>query len=206
MSDAYDYKYDCEDDPYTYPGTQILKNKFNIRDARVLSTLERQITEVRILAPDEFGLPRGRFDLKHLQAFHKYLFEDIYDWAGNIRLHGFLSKGNSIFCAAEYIIPYANSVFRKMHTERFRDMNQDLFAERMAYYLSEVNAIHPFREGNGRATRLFFEAFARTNGWKLALHLIPHDALVHAMIQSMFGQTDSLADLLKIHAVPLNQD
>ena len=85
-------------------------------------------------------------------------------------------------------------------------MNQDLFAERMAYYLSEVNAIHPFREGNGRAARLFFEVFARTNGWKLALHLIAHDALVNAMSQSMFGQTDSLADLLKIHAVPLNQD
>ena len=85
-------------------------------------------------------------------------------------------------------------------------MNQDLFAERMAYYLSEVNAIHPFREGNGRATRLFFEAFARTNGWKLALHLIPHDALLNAMIQSMFGQTDALTGLLKIYAVPLNQD
>ena len=200
MLDEYDYKYDCEEDPYTYPGTRVLINKFDIRDPRTLAELERQITEVRILAPEEFGLPKGKFDLKHLQAFHKYLFEDIYDWAGSIRQHGFLSKGNSIFCSAEFIIPYANTIFKKMHAENFRDMGEEMFAERIAYYLSEVNAIHPFREGNGRATRLFFEAFARENGWKLALHHIPHDALVDAMIRSMAGPTDALAELIKKNA------
>ena len=85
MHVEYNYKYDCIVDPYTYSGTAILRNKFNIRDSSVLSKVERRITEAKLVLLQTRQLPRGHYDLKHLQAMHKYLFGDIYDWAGEIR-------------------------------------------------------------------------------------------------------------------------
>lgn len=78
MHVEYNYKYDCIVDPYTYSGTAILRNKFNIRDSSVLSKVERRITEAKLVLLQTRQLPRGHYDLKHLQAMHKYLFGDIY--------------------------------------------------------------------------------------------------------------------------------
>ncbi len=199
MPNDYDYKYDCLQDPYVYPGTTILKNKFNIRDQDILSTLERQISETKILMQNRTNseFSRGNFDLKHLQSIHKYLFGDIYDWAGKLRTEGFISKGSSIFCFAPMIESYANGIFTKMSREDFSKMDVQQCAQKFAYYLSEVNALHPFREGNGRATRLFFQALADKHGWQLSLHTIPHAQLVQAMIESMHGSTVPLSLLLE---------
>ncbi len=157
MSDEYDYKYDCLEDPYVYPGTRVLRNKIGIRRQELLSDMERQITETKILMAPHVNpdILKGNFDQKHLQAIHKYLFGDIYDWAGELRKQGFISKGQSIFCYAPMIESYARGIFSKMQCENFSQMSVKQCAEKMAYYLSEVNALHPFREGNGRATRLF---------------------------------------------------
>ena len=150
------------------------------------------MTEAQIVLLENQDPPRGNFDLKHLQALHKFLFGNIYDWAGEIRTAGFISKGKSVFCHSDFIVPYAQSLFSRMHREDFRKMTREQCAKRMAFYLSEVNALHPFREGNGRTTRLFFEIFAKTNGWDLCFAAIPHDEFVEAMIESMsgfYGQT-----------------
>lgn len=74
MHVEYNYKYDCIVDPYTYSGTAILRNKFNIRDSSVLSKVERRITEAKLVLLQTRQLPRGHYDLKHLQAMHKYLY------------------------------------------------------------------------------------------------------------------------------------
>ena len=201
MSDKYDYEYDSLQDPYVYPGTTVLKNKLDIRDREILLTLERQISETKILmqnrADSEFL--KGNFDLKHLQAIHRYLFGELYDWAGEIRTGGFICKGESVFCFAPMIESYASGIFGKMRRENFSQMNKAECAEKLAYYLSEVNALHPFREGNGRSTRLFFEALAGKHGWQLSLFKMPHEALIKAIIESMNGSLLPLIQLLKIH-------
>jgi hypothetical protein len=69
------------DDPYVYPGTSILKNRLGIRKLSELDRVERQFVRERIME----GIPRGDFDLKHLQAVHHHLFQDVYEWAGQIR-------------------------------------------------------------------------------------------------------------------------
>ena len=196
MHVEYTYKYDCIVDPYTYSGTAILRNKFNIRDSSVLSKVERRITEAKLVLLQTRQLPRGHYDLKHLQAMHKYLFGDIYDWAGEIRSAGFISKGQSIFCHSDFIVPYAQSLFSWMHREDFKGMTTEQCAKRMAFYLSEVNALHPFREGNGRTTRLFFDSFAKVNGWDLGIAQIPHDEFVAAMIESMNSSLERLEDAI----------
>ena len=199
MSDEYDYKYDCLQDPYVYPGTTVLRNKFDIRDQELLSTLERRISETKILMQNRIDseFSKGGFDLRHLQAIHKYLFGEIYNWAGEIRTAGFMSKGQSIFCFAPMIESYANAIFSKMNRENFSQMDARQCAEKLAFYLSEVNALHPFREGNGRAARLFFEAFADKHGWELSLHKMPPGELVSAMIESMNGSLAPLSQLLE---------
>lgn len=201
MSDQYDYKYDYLQDPYVYPGSTVLKNKFGIRDQKVLSTLERRISETKVLMQNrtDSEFLKGIFDLKHLQAIHKYLFGEIYDWAGEIRTEGFLSKGESIFCFAPMIQSYANGIFTKMRGEDFSQMDVKLCAEKMAYYLSEIYALHPFRAGNGRTTRLFFEALADNHGWRLSLFEIPHEELIKAIIESMNVSQVPLSQLLAKH-------
>ena len=192
MLDEYTYKYDCIIDPYTYSGSKVLRNRLNIRNSEALSKVERRTTEARLILLDTQDPPSGQFDLKHLQALHKFLFGSVYDWAGQIRTAGFISKGKSIFCHSDFIVPYAQSLFSRMHKEDFRRMTKEQCAKRMAFYLSEVNALHPFREGNGRTTRLFFEIFAQANGWKIGISSIPHDVFVEAMIESMNGSLEKL--------------
>lgn len=199
MSDQYDYEYDSLNDPYVYPGTTVLRNKLGIRQQDILSDLERQITETKILmlGRGDLAIPKGNFDLRHLQAVHKYLFGEIYDWAGEIRQQGFISKGQSVFCYAPLINSYARGIFGKMQQENFSQVDVKECAQRLAYYLSEVNALHPFREGNGRATRLFFEMFAVNHGWNLVFKRVPHEAFVQAMIESMNGSLVPLSELLE---------
>ena len=203
MRDEYDYKYDSITDPYTYPDSTVLRNKLNIRDSDILNKVERRITEAKLVLLETNQIPKGHFDLNHLQAMHKYLFGDIYEWAGEIRSAGFISKGKSIFCHSDFIVPYAQSLFNRMHQENFKSMSHEACAKRMAFYLSEVNAIHPFREGNGRTTRLFFESFAKANGWNLCISQIPHQIFVEGMIESMSGPLDKLENALAQVLTPI---
>ena len=90
------------DDFYCYPGTSVLMNRLNIRDYNTLQEAEHKISYVNIaeLQKNPF---KGVFDLKYLQKIHKFIFEDIYTWAGRIRGGQFFSKGETEFCIAPMI-------------------------------------------------------------------------------------------------------
>jgi cell filamentation protein len=91
---------------------------------------------------------------------------DIYDWAGQLRTVA-IAKG-TWFCLPQYIESAAVEVFQALHGESLLcGLPQDVFTERLTYYLGEVNAIHPFREGNGRAQRAFVEQLAGDAGFIL---------------------------------------
>lgn len=189
--------YETLPDPYVYPGTTILKNKFDIRDEKILSTLERQITETRTLLLSREGsdIFEGNFDLKHLQAIHRNMFSDIYDWAGELRKNDFISKDKYVFCSAALIETYANSIFSKMRLEPFSQMTRIECAQKMAYYLLQVNALYPFRAGNVRAILVFFEALAVRHGWQLRVFRVPLKELRKAMMKR---SDDSLRELSRM--------
>ncbi len=190
---AYDYTYDSND-PYVYKGTDVLINKFGLTDFDELWSVERELSGVAA-AELEVEPIKGGFDLDHLKAIHKALFEEIYEWAGNIRERGFISKGNSLFCKAELIIPYSDDLFANLQKENYlRGLSRKEFVERIAFYISEINALHPFREGNGRTQRIFANQLAKQAGWELNLKTVDPESLCDAYIESM----TKLDDLVKL--------
>jgi cell filamentation protein len=154
------------DDPYTDPVSGVLRNKFGLSTAAELEAAEREITHAALILLRE-GPVRATYDLPHLCAVHRRIFGDIYDWAGQVRSVA-IAKG-SLFCLPQYIEPSAAGIFSELRDEKFlQSLERDAFVARLAYYLGEVNAIHPFREGNGRTQRAFFEQLASDAGFTLA--------------------------------------
>jgi cell filamentation protein len=194
----YDYSYDS-DDEYLYPDTDVLVNCFGIKDHKALAEQERLITGVKIVELDSLMIP-GDYDLAHLCSFHKFIFGDIYPWAGKPRTKSFISKGKSLFCAPEYIVSYAHDLFTKLKSEHcLAGLDKDRFIKRITFFIAEINALHPFREGNGRAQRAYANQLARNAGWELNLRDIDPKELCNAYIESMHVDTEKLEDLLMKH-------
>ena len=133
-------------DPYCYKGTSVLKNRQGIRSQDRLTRLETAVVAQRALEP----LPRGTFGTRHYRAIHRHLFADIYRWAGSYRTVR-IGKGASMFCYPEYIDAEMTKLFSGLiGAQYFQGLSADGFSMRAAEFLAELNAIHPFREGNGR--------------------------------------------------------
>ena len=153
-------------DPYTDPVTGVLRNKLGLSTAAELEAAEREITHAALILLRETPV-RATYDLPHLCAVHRRVFGDIYVWAGQVRSVA-IAKG-SLFCLPQYIEPSAAEIFCQLRDENFlQSLERDAFIDRLAYYLGEVNAIHPFREGNGRIQRAFFEQLAYDAGFTFA--------------------------------------
>ncbi len=148
---------------YCYPDSDVLKNRLGIRDREQLRQLERRLTMLRILELVDRPI-QGKFDLKHLQSIHKYIFQDVYEWAGMIREVD-IAKGN-MFCNVKFIESQAEKIFGEMKEENYlQGLTEKEISARLAYYFSEINALHPFREGNGRCQREFIRTLALQAGY-----------------------------------------
>lgn len=175
-----DYNYEFEhDDYYCYPNSRVLKNKLGITDAAVFEQAERDFTYLRSLEASQTHI-RGKFDYAHLKRIHKFLFGDIYEWAGKPRQVN-ITKGNQ-FCRVECIEEQMEELFGKLKKEnclRNLDSKEEI-AARLAYYLGEINAVHPFREGNGRTQRMFIEHLANSLGYRLDFSRVSQQEMVQA--------------------------
>lgn len=168
-------------DPYVYSGSNVLINKFNIKNQEKLDDLELGCFVVAL----KNGIPEGNFDLNHLKNIHKSLLGDLYPWAGEIRSVN-IAKPSGTFCASNFIEPELNKLFNKLSKDNLLENIEDknMFIEKFAYYLGEVNAIHPFREGNGRTTRVFFQELAVHNGYYLDFSKVSKNEYIHAAMTS----------------------
>jgi cell filamentation protein len=192
------------DDFYCYPSTNTLVNRFNIRDYHKLQEIERDYTHVKIALIATNPI-KGAFDLKYLQRIHRFIFEDVYSWAGKIRGGQFFSKGETQFCRAPMIYTYADNVFNKLRDEKWlRNLTHELFIERLAYYMAEINALHPFREGNGRTQRAFFEELTRRAKYELNLGNTDPDELLKADIAAYNKDYAPLIKILNDIIVKIN--
>lgn len=181
-------------DPYSDPVTGVLYNKLGLSTAAELETAEREITHAALVLLDESPVS-VTYDLSHLRAIHGQIFGDIYEWAGQIRTVA-IAKG-AMFCPPQYITSAATGIFRELHDEDcLHGLHRDAFIERLGYYLGEVNALHPFREGNGRAQRAFFRQLARGAGVTLAWQHLDATRNVEASAAIMRGDPEPMRSML----------
>jgi cell filamentation protein len=187
-------------DPYLDLDSGVLRNRLGIIDPPDLAQAEAVLTASRIYDLERSDLP-GSFDLAHLRAFHRHIFGDLYDWAGELRTVS-IGRG-SLFCLPEHLGGDGEELFAWLARTGFlRDLDRDAFVHGLTALLSDLNALHPFRDGNGRTQRAFVAQLARSAGhpvrWSamdpaenIAACRAAHegdDARLHAMLDKLVGR------------------
>lgn len=188
--------YEQRNSNYCYPNSNTLINKLDIKDEKTLQKYEAKITAAKLLALRQKGII-GNFDIEHLNKIHTYLFEDIYPFAGKFRNEN-IAKGVFRFAEWEYIEPELQRLLKQLKDENYLSgLSKKELAEKLAYYLSELNVLHPYREGNGRTIREFIRELALKNGYNLNLSKVSPQDFLNASIESI-ADTTNLTNLISI--------
>lgn len=181
--------YNTRNSIYCYPGTNILINKLDIRDSNKLFRLETQIVLAKSYILRQ-NLKIHKFDKKHFIYIHQFLFEDLYPFAGKFRTEN-IAKGSFRFAEWQYIESQLDRLLEELKQENYLEgLNKENLAKRLAYYLSELNVLHPFREGNGRTIREFIRELAFKNGYLLDLQKTTPEKMFYACVKSVYDPTD----------------
>ncbi len=177
------------DKTYCYPPDySVLKNKLNIRDAAKLDYKEREIVTQRIRQ----GSPTGDFDLSHLQAIHKHLFQDIYEWAGQIRTVE-IYKGAQQFQFRQYIGNGMQDIHGRIQKAGYlQGLNSKDFASRAGEIIGDVNYVHPFRDGNGRTQLQYLKQLGERAGHSIDLRKLEKEKWLEASRQAHGGDNYEL--------------
>lgn len=187
-----------------YDGTTCLINKLGIRDDKVLERVEAEITFAKSVLLERNSVI-GNFDFEHFKEIHKFLFSDLYDFAGEIRTVD-ISKKRTRFLSAGQIEQTAEKLFSKVASGVLDDLPFDEFVKEIATLYNEVNFLHPFREGNGRTQRIYFTQLIRKYGYDINFSDIDTDFLMIATIQASGGVLDFLIEFFKESIVAKAED
>ena len=147
---------DANWDNYFYPGTNVLKNKLGITDAEILRQVEADVTFKRLTELYDNPID-GNFDTKHYQDIHRYLFKDIYDFAGLFRSVDM--RKDFYFTTSKEIEKSLKIVLDEMHNDFLKCRTYQDFVIFLSEFYYDILTVHPFREGNGRTTREFLREF-----------------------------------------------
>lgn len=178
---------------YCYKDTDVLINKENIRDAKALAQYEADITMLRQYQLEKEQAVRGRFGITHLKRIHKYIFQDIYPFAGKFRIEN-IYKGSTLFCQWQFIEENLKKLFNELKKDNYlKGPSPEEFSKKAAYYMSELNMIHPFREGNGRCIREFMRQLALNAGYIVNWSLIKSETLFEATITAVNNSLEPLS-------------
>ena len=182
-------------DPYLLPGSDVLRNRCGITDRAVLAEFELKASLDRVveLAANPVA---GSFDLPHLCAIHRYIFQDVYEWAGSIRTVD-IAKG-MWHCRFDVIESQARKVFDAIAADNYLvGRGREQFVAGLAEHWGEVNALHPFREGNTRTQRVFFGQLALVAGWPIDWSRLDYGAFIEARYENLrTANSDRLAAVL----------
>jgi cell filamentation protein len=184
-------------DPYTYPGTNVLRNLLDIRDPNELAAFEANATAARLIELDAAPVAGG-FEVGHLQAIHRYIFQDVYAWAGEFRTVN-ISKSGHLFAVAGFIAPALEEVVRRLAAEHhLKGADLQRFADRAGFFMGEINAVHPFRDGNGRAQREFIRELAIEAGFAVDWSRVTREQMMAASLESFrTGDSSAMASVIK---------
>jgi cell filamentation protein len=168
---------------YCYEDSAVLINKLGIKNHAQLKRAEDEITYQRLIELSHAPI-NGNFTLTHLLNIHKYIFSDLYSFAGKIRRED-IFKGQTRFFPHYLIKRELLKLLSKLKNEAYLfGLPREGMIERLAYYLSELNIIHPFREGNGRTIREFIRLLAERSNYLIDWSKIGKKELLDAVIES----------------------
>lgn len=180
-------------DPYVDPKTGVLRNKLGLRSATKLDRIERRLVSQRIAE----GIPAGDFDLAHLKAIHRHLFQDVYEWAGQIRTVE-ISKNADQFQFVRYIETGMADVHRRLTAANFlRKLKRPAFAAKAGEIIGDINHVHPFREGNGRTQLQYLKQLAAEAGHSLQLTKLHGADWIAASRSANRGDYAPMAEAIK---------
>ncbi|EGB0743598.1 putative adenosine monophosphate-protein transferase Fic [Salmonella enterica] len=179
-------------DPYLYPGLNVMRNRLGIHQAQRLARAAYEMTALRAATIELGPLVRG---LPHLCAIHRQLYQDIFDWAGQLREVD-IYQGDTRFCHFAYIEKEGNALMQELEEEGYLvGLAHEKFVERLAHYYCEINVLHPFRLGSGLAQRIFFEQLALHAGYALSWQGIAVETWQQA------NQSGAMGDLSALQAI-----
>lgn len=193
----------AELDPYLVPRTQVLRNKLGLTDEIALRQYDYEASAARAMELRERPIA-GRFDLDHLKAIHRHLFQDVYEWAGQPRTTG-LSKGGSSFVRVELIDAVGAKLAQRLEADGYlRGLDKGMFTKKLTEHFAAWNSMHAFREGNGRATREFFGELARGAGYVIDFRRIDNsrDQWNQASRRAHAGDLIGLEEILRAAVRP----
>lgn len=181
------------DKAYCYPPHYtVLKNKLGIRDPDQLDAAERLFVTERMSQ----DVPAGDFDLAHLQAIHRHLFQDVYAWAGEIRTVE-IAKGGSQFQPRQFIETGMADVHRRLAGQNYlQGRDPESFAREAGRIIGDVNYVHPFREGNGRTQFEYLAQLAERAGHPLDLKRITPEQWISASRSAHQGEYDPISQAI----------
>lgn len=179
---------------YCYTGTNVLRNRYGIRDNARLKQKENYTVSIRQQELTQTPL-HGRFTANHLCRIHWYLFGEVYPFAGHYRRES-IAKGKTVFEMPKDIERKLKKLLAELKSENYlKNTPPQSLLPRLAYYFAELNFLHPFREGNGRATREFVRQLLLLNGYTVDWALVEVETLRKAMETSVFD-VSALIDVL----------
>lgn len=185
-------------DSLFYPddGSRVPINKLGLKN---WSDLEQAETTIILRKMQELPEEAQEISFKGLKALHKYLFEDVYDWAGKPRTYT-TGRGEAAFARPEFIESEMERIFKELIKENYlQNLDLNKFAERAAYYVNEINAVHPFIEGNGRTQRLFLTELVEKAGYEFSLEQaqITKDEWYKASEEGFYQSNDKTTKIIK---------
>ena len=194
MSESKSGLYETRDSIYCYKGSNVLINKLNIHDNKILKQAEEKIVATKLFILRQNTMIKN-FDVNHFKGIHKFLFEDIYPFAGKFRTEN-IAKGFFSFAEWEFIEDELSNLLKKLNaSNNLKNLKRDEFVKAIAYYLSELNVLHPFREGNGRTIREFVRELCYVNDYLFDLQKIEPEDFLNACIKSVVD-TSELENLI----------
>lgn len=187
--------YDAINSRYTYKNSSVLKNKLNITTEEKLKEYETKMVALKLASIDKADFKRT-YDEEHLKAIHKYLFEDVYDFAGQYRLEN-ITKDNFIFSQYQYIDENIKEVFKKTNIQSLEDLPFEKLIIKLSDFMTDLNVLHPFREGNGRATREFIREFLDKLGFEINWFEIDYNDILRASMLAVIDDSEQIELLRK---------
>lgn len=185
-------------DRYTDPETGVLRNRHGINSQEALDRAEVLFSVAAIAENTASPLtePEAGPDFSYLKLIHKRLFGELYDWAGEVRDVD-LSKGTTRFANFRFIEPEGRRIAGEMAARNWLSgLSHEDFADQAAFYLGELNTLHPFREGNGRTLREYFRYLAYRAGHTISWEGLDREEMVLASIHAHNGNHGRLREML----------